>query len=324
MIQKKSKKNKLIGFDFEYSSKTGRLHNIGLENELKNLGWDVLKPKENQIKSLYWLRVLIDIISSKSNYLFWMPSYKVVIFLFPIFLVSRNFIFLGIRDLWYGNPQPISSIKGRAFNKFGYFVFYLFSKFCKVKWIVISCEMKNDLIKYHSFIKENNVIVSSTGDIKRKISKNLFFEFDLGYFGTLDLQMDFKKYKELKSNFKFVHYGLNDFEYKVDGYIRDQKLLDIQINKCKLLVIFGVNDYSRLNRKIFHLLQTSRPILYFGPSNNVTYRILSNYRGVYFNPTINKINKILLEEFDYSRDLKKYFYINIAKKLNEDICNSTS
>ena len=89
-----------------------------------------------------------------------------------------------------------------------------------------------------------------------------------------------------------------------------------------MLTIFGVNDYSRLNRKVFHLLQTNKPILYFGPANNVTHRILSNYEGVYFNPSIKQIRKILIENHNYSRSIDNFLYENMSNKLHEDICNS--
>ena len=65
---------KFMSYDFEYSAKTGRLHNLGLENGLKNLGWIILKPKNNQSKLNYWYKISIDVMTSKSIYMFWMPS----------------------------------------------------------------------------------------------------------------------------------------------------------------------------------------------------------------------------------------------------------
>lgn len=313
---------KFIGYDFEYSSRTSRLQNLGLEPGLKFFGWDVIKPKKNENKLFYWLRIFMDISTSKSLYLYWIPSYKPLLLLFPAVFISRNNILFGIRDLWYGNPQPINTKRGILFNRLGYLVFFLFDKLCAVKWIVISEEMKYDLIKYHPFINASKIIVSSTGDFKRENIKCSSFKNDLGYFGTFDLQMDINKYKELKANFQFIHFGYNDFGCVVDGYLKDPKLLEIEISSCKLLVIFGVNDYSRLNRKIFQYLQTDKPILYFGPLKNVTYRILSNYNGVYFNISNESIKYLLTKEKKFSRNIDQYLYKNITKKLHESICNS--
>ena len=314
--------NKLIGFDFEFSSRTGRLQNIGLESSLKNLGWVILKPKIYQSKFTYWFSVIFDSICSRANYLYWMPSYKPLLLLFPVIFFFRIRFFFGIRDLWYGNPQPIKSIKGRVFNRAGYFVFYLYGKLCNVKWIAISNEMKEDIMKFHPFIKNKNIIVSSTGDVLRNIQNSPKIEYELGYFGTFDLQMDLNKYLDLKSKFSFIHYGLNDYDIEVSGYIKSDKELNNEMSKCKLLLIFGVNDYSRLNRKIFHLLQTNKALIYFGPRNNVTYRILSDYEGVFFNPSDSEIRTLLDNEYNYQRDIGKFLYHNIAKKLHEDICNS--
>lgn len=313
-----------LGYDFEKSTRTGRLHNIGLSTHLVNMGWKIISPGDKS-KFKYWTSISNYIMQNKVVCQYWMPSYKVVLFLTPIIFISRNSFFLGLRDLWFGNPQPIKSLKGRLFNKLGFYVFFFLDRFCNVKWIVISNEMKSDLIKFHPFINENNVIISSTG-VSKKINKIKFnndIKYDIGYFGTFDKQMDYIKYQELKTKFNFVHYGINDFDNNdVDGYITDMKKLDNEIDKCKFLVIFGVDDYSRLNRKVFYFLETEKPILYFGPKNNVTHRILSSFKGVFFNLELEAIKSISHQAIKYDRNINEFYYESISKKLDEDICNS--
>ena len=313
-------KKYFVGFDFEFSKRTGRLHNIGLEPHLLQDGWKVIKPKFDERKVLYWLRALYSMGRERASILFFMPSYKVVVLLGFFALCFNKRLILGIRDLWFGNPQPISSVRGRIFRSLGYYVFWFLSRVLKSKYVVISLEMKEELLRLHPFICANDVILSSTGtEVLEKKSRKNIAKYDVGYFGTFDLQMDFEIYSSLKGNFDFVHYGNNDFGGWTSGYLSTKEDLNNQMALCRSLVVFGVNDKARLNRKIFHYLLFEVPIFYFGPHDNVTFRILSQYDGVFINPTFKIIEQEIALGRSYVRDITEYTYDVIGKKLVNEL-----
>lgn len=317
-------KKYFVGYDFEFSKRTGRLHNIGLEPQLAKSGWKVIKPKLNESKAVYWMRALCSMGREGASILFFMPSYKAVVLLgcFAFFFKKR--LILGLRDLWFGNPQPISSVRGRIFRSSGYYIFWFLSKVLTTKYVVISPEMKEELLRLHPFICANDVILSSTGtEILEKESNRDIMKNDIGYFGTFDLQMDFEIYNSLKGNFDFVHYGNNDFGGWTNGYLSTKEDLNNQMAICRSLVVFGVDDKARLNRKIFHYLLFEVPIFYFGPNDNVTFRILSQYDGVFINPTFKIIEQEIALGNSYVRDITEYTYDVIGKKLVNELLHYT-
>lgn len=309
-----------VGYDFNFSDRTGRLHNIGLEPYLQASGWVVLKPGMNEGKVKYWLRILWFFRKGKVSILYFMPSYKVTLLLVFSALICRHRLFLGIRDLWYGNPQPISTKRGRIFRALGYYVFWLASRFITTKFIVISSEMKDEVLRLHPFIKDRDIIESTTGTEISHISFNRVNKMhDAGYFGTFDLQMDYKTYQLLKQRLDFIHYGKNDFGARTDGYLQGNEVLNEKMSLCRSFVVFGVDDRARLNRKIFHYLLFDVPIFYFGPLQNVTFRILSQYDGVFINPSTDIIKQEIAKGKSYKRDIKQFTYENIGKNLANDL-----
>ena len=319
----------LLAYDYQDSNRTGRLHNIGLGRELFKTGWIIVTCNSLDICWEDSYRGEVNFVKKfiekyKPNpadiILFWMPSY-VIGSLLVSFKISHNFqLLLGFRDLWFGNPQPIDSIKGKLFRLFGNPVVN-FAGLINVRFIVISKEMSEALLRKHLLLKSMNVIVSSTGDTERTFIRGAECVYDIIYTGTFDLQMNLKQLLNLEEQFVLGFFGRCDHRGFEKYLVSEEKVWE-EIGKSRSLAVFGVNDASRLNRKIFMYLQTSLPIFYFGSEDNVTVHILRKYEGVFFNKRNGEIRHIIDSGELYKRDVKQYMYPSIAKQLNESIFNS--
>ena len=236
-------------------------------------------------------------------------------------------LIIDYRDLWYGDPYSIVSIKDYFFRMLGRI---LEKKIMKqaLKVNFISHNMMRDQKIIFGNIK--NSIVISTGvdsDDLNLINKNIYFNFlarnNLNheekifyYIGTLDETECSKDFfniiLSLSSNrvydFKIYFIGKNKFNLNkfpkfksLEAKIKFIPNEDVRVIKniikysCGTIILGGYAN-QRLNRKVFENLLLTNNIFFLGSADSPSYKLLNKF-GISCLATDLDNNKEKIEKF---------------------------
>jgi len=227
------------------------------------------------------------------------------------YILAKKFnlkLIIDYRDLWYGDPYPIVSIKDFFFRAVGKIIEKkIMANALKVNFI--SNNMKKDQEKIFGVIK--NSIVVSTGvdheDLKI-IDKDIYNKFldknnvnhngkIFFYIGTLDETECSKDFFDLlysmtlnkKCDFKIIFIGKNKFDLNkytqfnsLKPHIRfipreNLKVIKSIIRYSHGTIILGGYSSQRLNRKVFENLLLTNNIFFLGNKDSPSYKLLKKF-----------------------------------------------
>ena len=264
-------------------------------------------------------------------------------------------LIIDYRDLWYGDPYKIVSIKDLILRLIGRLVEKKIMKFAH-KVIFVSKNMLNDQEQIYG--KLNNAEIISTGidrEDKNYLNKEIYLNFlkennldkkikVFCYLGTLDHTKCVEDFFFLLSklpknlNTKILFIGNNKFpnwkfkKYDIDDLIIFKNSINSSLVKNIIKfsngsIILGGYEMQRLNRKVFENLYFTNNIFFLGSKNSPSYRIMKECKI----DTLCHEDLSIKDRFDYLKlfikkinslkkhpiQLEPYFKDNLAKNYLE-------